>query len=779
MNSIFENEIKTENIENILVEYNNFNKNYFDSLLISYSNQSNTLESNLKNKIKIKLNESIKNQGKNLALLENEINLFNITNDSIDNIYSLLNVKECNKLELLEKFVIDKEEIKEEYNIEIIIKNMLNKIKEIYESIHKKEENLEKLIQIYSNLNLFLSEAEITLTTLKNEKNKKMINKNESDSIQNIIKMLIKKKDNMYINIKDLFLKSIREQLAEIDEKNKIIKINISQNLQFINSIVLEFPEMLKEYLQFIYENIIKELNNKNYLFSKILNNEFSLELHDCKNRDLYKHFEKLKNFNDFVQSFTNMLLNLDNTNKQILQNENSFAINYDILYGGSLKKAKNSFILVFSYYLNLYYKNFKESLSSIDTKEENEEFLDQMETELLKYKDNCKIISTNFEIVENFKFYEEKDFINSNIKSEKNPFTKLLLYLRNLIIDSYKDAVALKVQSFNSMDLLDKLFKMDLSEEEYKLTKSDNLDSNILISQTFYTYLYEIINYIQENLNYPQLIQNLNTIFNLLYTLYNTYFKQKEFSISDFAEILIIHNNIDALVLCLNFYFLFGPHNEIKEFIYRVIVNFKNFNSNLMSQIMSNFIRAIITELSMIESLDEIRYERNAKHVEKTIKNTQEFIFKFFNAFKDYANEKDFLFNVNYSISLYFDNLNRKILSVKDYNIDDIKVLLRVFKNISNDLKRSFDQILDNNSKLKLLFTNLLENNVKYKKFEEVLFILNANLKEIQNFIIQSDFRINIDPLELIELITSIFDDSPRRTQIIDFIKEKLINKK
>ena len=164
-----------------------------------------------------------------------------------------------------------------------------------------------------------------------------------------------------------------------------------------------------------------------------------------------------------------------------------------------------------------------------------------------------------------------------------------------------------------------------------------------------------------------------------------------------------------------------------------------------------------------------------NHRKCQKMITTSLQTVFKFFELFIEYSIERDLLFNLNYVLNLYFDMLNRKILLVKDFNLSDIKNILNICHEIVPNIKKNIQSLAKDNMDLSVKLMNILETNLKYKKFEEILFVLNANLKEIRNFVINSNYSIQLDKNELIELIESIFELSENRMELIEFIDKHL----
>ena len=81
-------------------------------------------------------------------------------------------------------------------------------------------------------------------------------------------------------------------------------------------------------------------------------------------------------------------------------------------------------------------------------------------------------------------------------------------------------------------------------------------------------------------------------------------------------------------------------------------------------------------------------------------------------------------------------------------------------------------------NMNLSVKFMNILEQNMEYLKFQEILFILNANLKQIKNYLIKENFTIYIRKEEFLSLLNSTFDQSEKLSEIIHLINEKVKEK-
>ncbi len=311
--------------------------------------------------------------------------------------------------------------------------------------------------------------------------------------------------------------------------------------------------------------------------------------------------------------------------------------------------------------------------------------------------------------------------------------------------------------------------------------------------------------------------------LFTLFYNLNTLYYCQKE-NEKDFAEILVLHNIKKAFSFVIEFYIkldllpqlhqkskaaasqqqeettkekqkniekeedfrdfnmqaqaLPRDVNQIISLIEFYIKKFNYFADTIMSKIFSNFLHYLSEEFTTVENFAELRYDRKYKKADKMFKNSNEYIIKFFDYFKLFANEKDFFFNLNYGLCLFFDVINKKILSIKDFSVDDLVAISNFLKTNSTELKKGLEKIIDQknpNTQFKLKYSKILDINQKYKKFEEIIFVLNSGLKDIKNLVVNSNKRLNIDPNELVGLIEAIFEQSDFRDDVKNIIFQHL----
>ena len=389
---------------------------------------------------------------------------------------------------------------------------------------------------------------------------------------------------------------------------------------------------------------------------------------------------------------------------------------------------------------------NLKISLNILNNLKQNIKNNKIISNEIINKLNNDKNLNKNFN--ENFLLKKINLYNNNNKIKKENEFIlseneKKLILFRNLIKFSYEEAKNYSTFLINSYELFKEL---NYIQNEIK----SDFDE-YFISPSFKIF---IIEFEKET--------NKLKIFSLLLNMYNIYLENEDDKI-----LLILHNNIEIFLDFINFNIFFKDQkNLLNIFIY-----FKNFSQKILNKILSNEINKLTDLMTKHENFERLSYEKNFEKSNKMIKNSMNFFEQFFINFYKISNKKEFIFNLNYLLNLYFDLINRKILIVKDFNINDIKRILNLSQEIPVQLKKIFNDYcsLENNLKI----NNLLEKNFKYKKFEEILFVLNANLKDIKNYVINNNFVIQIDKIELTELIISIFEKSENRDNLINFIIE------
>ena len=190
-----------------------------------------------------------------------------------------------------------------------------------------------------------------------------------------------------------------------------------------------------------------------------------------------------------------------------------------------------------------------------------------------------------------------------------------------------------------------------------------------------------------------------------------------------------------------------------------------------MFSQVVANFINNIVEELTEIESFTDIGKEQIYNTCITKVTDSIEKIFKFFEELRVNALNREVVFYFNNVLTIYFDLLNQKILKVNSYDLNDINGILNVNQEIIKKINSNIEKISSQNMDLGVKFMNNLEQNIEYLKFQEILFILNSNLKQIKNYLISKNNTIYIRKHQFVELLESIFNKSEKLEELINII--------
>ena len=229
-----------------------------------------------------------------------------------------------------------------------------------------------------------------------------------------------------------------------------------------------------------------------------------------------------------------------------------------------------------------------------------------------------------------------------------------------------------------------------------------------------------------------------------------------------------------------LNYYILF--YSEQKSFkkedientnksILNAIIKIKNLSISMFSQAMADFNRKLMEEMEGIDSFDDIGKENKFNLCMKKIQNSIKMVFEFFEQLRITALHREVIFHFSNVLTIYFDSLNRKILLVDSYGLNDINGLLNLSQEILKNMKSNFENISNRDMDLSVKFMNSLEQNMEYLKFQELLFILNSNLKQIKNYLISKNNTIYIRKKDFIKILNSTFNTSEKLEELINII--------
>ena len=425
--------------------------------------------------------------------------------------------------------------------------------------------------------------------------------------------------------------------------------------------------------------------------------------------------------------------------------------------------------------------KELLKQLKSLKETKNNENINSDLIT---KIKSN-DILSKNHSLMK----YLSKLKITESKKENLTEEQKILGSFRNLIKTSYIEAKNKEIMQTNIMNLFKELnlenFDISKMIKENDPNKEDEKIIDFLnvinITSTFNVFLKELHKYnpYDNNLNDNKSKLFFKIIF-LLYSIYEYCTLNIEDCNDTVFSLILNHNNLEYLTYFLNYYILF--YSEQKSFkkedientnksILNAIIKIKNLSISMFSQAMADFNRKLMEEMEGIDSFDDIGKETKFNLCMKKIQNSIKMVFEFFEQLRITALHREVIFHFSNVLTIYFDSLNRKILLVDSYGLNDINGLLNLSQEILKNMKSNFENISNRDMDLSVKFMNSLEQNMEYLKFQELLFILNSNLKQIKNYLISKNNTIYIRKKDFIKILNSTFNTSEKLEELINII--------
>ena len=434
----------------------------------------------------------------------------------------------------------------------------------------------------------------------------------------------------------------------------------------------------------------------------------------------------------------------------------------------------------------------------NIKEKKEAKELLKQL-TKILESDDNIDsaIASNLIQKIKSNGILSKNQSLNtfisksklSRLNKEEENLTeeqKILSSFRNLIKITYKEAKndeiiettilkLFKELNFEDFDISNIIKENEENKEDDKLMDFFSL---IKITSTFDIFLKELHKY--NPIDNKEKTNLFYKIISLLFLLYEYYFSSINNSSENNFEFILMHNNLEYLTYLLNYYILFyceqkdlplEDKENINNTLINIVIKIKNLSVSMFSQVVANFINNVIEELTEIESFTDIGKEQTYNTCITKVTDSIEKIFKFFEELRVNALNREVVFYFNNVLTIYFDLLNQKILKVNSYDLNDINGILNVNQEIIKKIKSNIEKISSQNMDLGVKFMNNLEQNIEYLKFQEILFIVNSNLKQIKNYLISKNNTIYIRKHQFVELLESIFNKSEKLEELINII--------
>ena len=381
----------------------------------------------------------------------------------------------------------------------------------------------------------------------------------------------------------------------------------------------------------------------------------------------------------------------------------------------------------------------------------------------------------------------------NTNIKIQENEDLteeqRIICSFRNIIKNSYEEAKTNITIDTTILQLFDELkfenidIQPIINENEgigdnadiCKDEKIMEFKSNIKITPSFYVFLKELNKYNIFNSKEKNNTYIFYKVINLLISRYNSYTSEKNKNDNIISTLILMHNNLEVLTYLINYYILFYNNDDKNNSLINIVIKIKKISVSILTDVFVDFNSDLPEELSQIETFENIYKENIFEFVVKKVEKTINMIFKFFDNLMEIAIHRDIIFYFNDVLTIYFDLFNQKILLVNNYDLNDIQSLLNLSQEILKNMKKNIEKISSKNIDLSIKFMNILEQNLNYLKFQEILFILNSNLKQIKNYLINANYSIYIRKDQFLTLLYSTFNESDKLKEVVNLINENI----
>ena len=395
---------------------------------------------------------------------------------------------------------------------------------------------------------------------------------------------------------------------------------------------------------------------------------------------------------------------------------------------------------------------------------------------------------------------------INKNME-EKEDLTeeqKIICSFRNLIKSSLEEAKNKTTEEITILSLFSDLNFENIDIQKIINENEGNSDGDNSCKDEKISEFQNIINanpsfviFIKElHKYYPYDSKNIKEkknsyifykVINLLISRYEYYYSTLDTKDNrdNRNSLILLHNNLELFTYVINYYILFYDNsnnndgdinlNKINKSLINIVIKIKNISTSMFSQVMADFNDVLIQHIEGIETFENIRDTKLFDMSFKIVKESVEMIFKFFDKLRNIAIHREIIFYFNTVLSIYFDSLNQKILKATCYDLEDIQGLLNISQEILKYMNKYFEKISSQNMDLSIKFMDILEQNVDYLKFQEILFILNSNLKQINNYLMNANYSIYITRDQLLRLLDSTFNTSEALNEIKKLIIEKI----
>ena len=519
----------------------------------------------------------------------------------------------------------------------------------------------------------------------------------------------------------------------------------------------------------------IKSLNDEELLLYKYFKGESKSKIKSNISNEISR-LQQIEESSPKIDENKEKLLNEEIQNYFLAKNKNAKISN--IIY--TIDDLNNEKIIIEKNIKEK--KEAKELLNQLKIFTESNNDINNISPDLIQKIKTNNILSKNQAI----KKYISKLKLNKNIEQEKlTEEQKLLCSFRNLIKLSYQEAKNNDIMQTTILNLFKELNldNVDIS----KLNKENEEDDDKIIDFSCIINITQTFNVLMKELNKYNPYDNINDenksklFFKIIFLLLSRY---ESYSINndnnDNFFLILVHNNLECLNYLINYYILFyGEQKEIKKediekinnSLINAVIKIKNISVFIFSQVVSKLNVKLADDMGKMKSFDNIGKDTILNDCISKINQSIKEIFEFFEKLSSKALYREVIYHFNSILTIFFDSLNQKILSENSYSLEDINGLLNVSQEIIKNMKANFEKISSKDMYLGVKFMNNLEQNMEYLKFQELIFILNSNLKQIKNYLISKNNIIYIRKSQFIKLLDSTFNESDKLTELKDII--------
>ena len=519
----------------------------------------------------------------------------------------------------------------------------------------------------------------------------------------------------------------------------------------------------------------IKSLNDEELLLYKYFKEENKSKIKSNISNEISR-LQQIEESSPKIDENKEKLLNEEIQNYFLAKNKNAKISN--IIY--TIDDLNNEKIIIEKNIKEK--KEAKELLNQLKIFTESNNDINNISPDLIQKIKTNNILSKNQAI----KKYISKLKLNKNIEQEKlTEEQKLLCSFRNLIKLSYQEA---KNNDITQTSILNLFKELNLDNVDIsKLNKENEEDDDKIIDFSCIINITQTFNVLMKELNKYNPYDNINDenksklFFKIIFLLLSRY---ESYSINndnnDNFFLILVHNNLECLNYLINYYILFyGEQKEIKKediekinnSLINAVIKIKNISVFIFSQVVSKLNVKLADDMGKMKSFDNIGKDTILNDCISKINQSIKEIFEFFEKLSSKALYREVIYHFNSILTIFFDSLNQKILSENSYSLEDINGLLNVSQEIIKNMKANFEKISSKDMYLGVKFMNNLEQNMEYLKFQELIFILNSNLKQIKNYLISKNNIIYIRKSQFIKLLDSTFNESDKLTELKDII--------